>query len=263
MAEAGHPHSPARGAGSSLGLGARRPARGGTRGRLRADAGGLGAAIFDLALAERPRPLRHVRPGLGHRPTPPLPRPPLVPVPRRVLRLLAARQGVRLGRTARHLRLRCRHARHPRRRDGRLESPRVGPALPGAVGYGLFLCYYLDLGFVVAAQRDWHASFFAVLGLFALEAFPGRRGRVASALAYATALRDPASRRCLRSGVPRRPRRVGPTAGRGPDPDRAGGHRMGLGAGGLRAPRVRAVNRVGHPRRLPPRAPHGRARCRI
>src|SRR4051812_24987556 len=57
----------------------------------------------------------------------------------------------------------------------------LGGALPGVVGYGLFLGYYLDLGFVVAAQRDWHASFFAVLGLFALEAFPGRVGRVASA----------------------------------------------------------------------------------
>lgn len=63
-----------------------------------------------------------------------------------------------------------------------------GRALPGVVGYGVFLGYYLGLGFVVAAQRDWHASFFAVLGLFALQALPGRPGRVVSALAYAAAL---------------------------------------------------------------------------
>ena len=54
--------------------------------------------------------------------------------------------------------------------------------LPGLIGYASFLWYYLNLDFSLVAQRDWHASFFAVLALLGLEAFPGRGGRLASAL---------------------------------------------------------------------------------
>ena len=54
--------------------------------------------------------------------------------------------------------------------------------LPGLIGYASFLWYYLSLDLPLVAQRDWHASFFAVLALLGLEAFPGRGGRLASAL---------------------------------------------------------------------------------
>ena len=40
-----------------------------------------------------------------------------------------------------------------------------GRALPGIVGYLSFLSYYLALDYSHAAQRDWHAPLFAVLGL--------------------------------------------------------------------------------------------------
>jgi hypothetical protein len=65
---------------------------------------------------------------------------------------------------------------------------RAGRVLPGLVGYGVFLCYYLNLGYDLAAQRDWHAAFFAVLSLFIIEVGPGRVGRLASAPALALAL---------------------------------------------------------------------------
>jgi len=65
---------------------------------------------------------------------------------------------------------------------------RFGRTLPGVVGYGWFLCYYLNLGVHQVAQRDWHAAFLATLGLFAAEVVPGRPGRAASALALAAAV---------------------------------------------------------------------------
>ena len=40
----------------------------------------------------------------------------------------------------------------------------------------------------MVAQRDWHGPLFAVLGLMALEAMPGRVGRLVSALSMAIAL---------------------------------------------------------------------------
>src|SRR5205807_2149992 len=39
-----------------------------------------------------------------------------------------------------------------------------------------------------AAQRDWHAPLLAVLGLLTAQAYPGRWGRVASALGFAAGL---------------------------------------------------------------------------
>jgi len=65
---------------------------------------------------------------------------------------------------------------------------RLGRALQGVVGYGVFLGYYLNVGIELAAQRDWHAALFSVLGLFVAEALPGRAGLTASALALAASL---------------------------------------------------------------------------
>ena len=62
-----------------------------------------------------------------------------------------------------------------------------GRALPGALGYVAFLGYYLSLDCAQVAQRDWYSTVLVVLGLFALEAWPGRRGRLASALAFGLA----------------------------------------------------------------------------
>jgi hypothetical protein len=63
-----------------------------------------------------------------------------------------------------------------------------GRALPGLVAYLPFLAYYLGLGYSLVAQRDWHGPLFAILALMALEAWPGRVGRLASAMAMAVAL---------------------------------------------------------------------------
>jgi hypothetical protein len=63
----------------------------------------------------------------------------------------------------------------------------LGLALPGLVGFAGFLWFYLGLEFELVAERDWHASFLAALGLLAAEAWPGWRGRTASAVALALA----------------------------------------------------------------------------
>lgn len=47
---------------------------------------------------------------------------------------------------------------------------------------------YVDLPFTHVAQRDWHAATFGALGLLVLGTWPGRGGRVASALAAAIGL---------------------------------------------------------------------------
>ena len=63
-----------------------------------------------------------------------------------------------------------------------------GQSLAGLVSYLTFLCAYLGFDYVMVAQRDWHGPLFAVLGLMALEAMPGRVGRLVSALSMAIAL---------------------------------------------------------------------------
>jgi hypothetical protein len=63
-----------------------------------------------------------------------------------------------------------------------------GSALPGLVSYLTYLCTYLDLDVSMVAQRDWHGPLFVVLGLLALDVWPGRQGRIISALALAVAL---------------------------------------------------------------------------
>lgn len=60
---------------------------------------------------------------------------------------------------------------------------RFGTIGPGLIGYLGFLGYQLNLGYHITAQRDWHAAFLAMLGLLALDAWPGRGSRVFSALA--------------------------------------------------------------------------------
>lgn len=65
---------------------------------------------------------------------------------------------------------------------------RLGGRLPGLVAFALFLGYYLNLDYTQAAQRDWHAPFFAVAGLLVLSTWPGRAGRIVGGLATAVAL---------------------------------------------------------------------------
>ncbi len=71
-----------------------------------------------------------------------------------------------------------------------LWSKRVfGASLPGWVGYLSFLSFYLSLDYSLAAQRDWHAPFFAILGILIFQTWEGRTAAPAfSAAAVATAL---------------------------------------------------------------------------
>jgi len=57
--------------------------------------------------------------------------------------------------------------------------------LPGLLGYASFVYYYLGLGLSQVAQRDWHMAFLAVCGLLMMQIWPGRRGRICSALSLA------------------------------------------------------------------------------
>jgi hypothetical protein len=59
--------------------------------------------------------------------------------------------------------------------------------LPGASAYAGFLTFYLGLTYTLAAQRDWHASLFGVLGILAAQAIPKATGRFASGLALGVA----------------------------------------------------------------------------
>jgi hypothetical protein len=63
-----------------------------------------------------------------------------------------------------------------------------GRALPGLAAYSTFLGYYLSLDYSQVAQRDWQGPLCAVLGLLALQAWPGKAGRMTSALLTAAAM---------------------------------------------------------------------------
>jgi hypothetical protein len=64
-----------------------------------------------------------------------------------------------------------------------------GALLPGFVGYLCFLSFYLSLDYSLAAQRDWHAPFFAILGILILQTWGGRTAAPAlSAGSVATAI---------------------------------------------------------------------------
>ncbi len=64
----------------------------------------------------------------------------------------------------------------------------MGLAAPGGAAYLIFLAYYLGIDFQSVAERDWHSTLCAVLGLLLLQAWPGRRSRWLSALLAAVAL---------------------------------------------------------------------------
>jgi hypothetical protein len=70
-----------------------------------------------------------------------------------------------------------------------LWSERVFSAiLPGLVGYFLFLRFYLPLDYTMIGERDWHASLLAAFAIMVIQGWPGRRARMASALAMALAV---------------------------------------------------------------------------
>lgn len=65
---------------------------------------------------------------------------------------------------------------------------RFGGILPGLVGYGGFLGYYLSLDYSQAAQRDFQGPAFALLGLLIVQAGGGRTSRTLAALLSAVGL---------------------------------------------------------------------------
>jgi hypothetical protein len=62
---------------------------------------------------------------------------------------------------------------------------RFGRALPGLLGAGAMLSYFIDLDFSAAGQRDGQAPILAVAGLLVAQAWPGRASRLTSALVLA------------------------------------------------------------------------------
>ena len=65
---------------------------------------------------------------------------------------------------------------------------RLGGALPGLVGYLVFLKSYLSFAFEGTGERDWHTALLLCLGIMIAQAWPGRLSRVVSALTAALAL---------------------------------------------------------------------------
>ncbi|MDB5351126.1 MAG: hypothetical protein JWN86_2373 [Planctomycetota bacterium] len=65
---------------------------------------------------------------------------------------------------------------------------RFGRLLPGLIGYGGFLGYYLALDYSQAAQRDWQGPLLAIFGLLLVQAWPGRTSRVLAGLTSALGL---------------------------------------------------------------------------
>jgi hypothetical protein len=64
----------------------------------------------------------------------------------------------------------------------------AGHALPGIAAYALFLSYYLELDYSLAAQRDWHGPFCLLAAILVLQLWPGRGGWIAAGLAAAIGL---------------------------------------------------------------------------
>ncbi|MDR3633685.1 MAG: hypothetical protein P4L84_07595 [Isosphaeraceae bacterium] len=60
--------------------------------------------------------------------------------------------------------------------------------LPGLAGYTAFLSYYLSQDYARAGQHDWHAAFFAVVGILAVECWSSRAARLLSGCALALAV---------------------------------------------------------------------------
>jgi len=65
---------------------------------------------------------------------------------------------------------------------------RFGRFLPAMVGVIAFLSYYLSLDYAHTAQRDWHGTGLAMIGLLVAQAWPGHGGRFVSALLTAAGL---------------------------------------------------------------------------
>jgi hypothetical protein len=65
---------------------------------------------------------------------------------------------------------------------------RLGGTVPGLVGYLAFLQFYLNLGFGITGERDWHTVFLVTVGILILQAVPGRWPRLLAALTTAMAL---------------------------------------------------------------------------
>jgi hypothetical protein len=65
---------------------------------------------------------------------------------------------------------------------------RLGGAAAGLFAFLAFLKFYLSQPFETTGERDWHTAFFVCLGLLALQAWPGRWSRIASAMLTALAL---------------------------------------------------------------------------
>ena len=63
-----------------------------------------------------------------------------------------------------------------------------GRVSAGLIGYSAFLYHYLGLDYRLAAQRDWHAAFLALLGLLLPDLLAGRRGRIGSGVAFGLSL---------------------------------------------------------------------------
>jgi hypothetical protein len=65
---------------------------------------------------------------------------------------------------------------------------RLGGAIPGLIGYLVFLTCYLNLLYEHVAQRDWHTALLVCLGLLVMQAWPGRSSRLSAAISVALAL---------------------------------------------------------------------------
>ena len=65
---------------------------------------------------------------------------------------------------------------------------RFGRILPGLVGSLAFLSYYLGLDYTHTAQRDWHTTCLAVLGLMIAQTWPGSISRLVAAMLVAMAM---------------------------------------------------------------------------
>jgi hypothetical protein len=60
--------------------------------------------------------------------------------------------------------------------------------LPGLIGYGTFLGYYLALDYTQVAQRDWQGPCFAIAAILLIQGWRGRLSSVVSACSMAIAL---------------------------------------------------------------------------
>ena len=65
---------------------------------------------------------------------------------------------------------------------------RFGGAAPGLIGYLAFMRFYLSQPFQTTGERDWHVAFLVCSALMLSQTWPGRRSRIASAIASAMAL---------------------------------------------------------------------------